>query len=51
MEITPLVDVQSSVNTRGKLLLWVSIDIEALRNVGRLELEVMMPKGFHKTLT
>ena len=30
LEVTPLVDVQSSVNTRGKPLLWVFIDIQAL---------------------
>ena len=29
-EITPLVDVQPSLNTRGKLLLWVFIDIQQL---------------------
>ena len=28
--ITPLVDVQPSVNTQGKLLLWVFIDIQQL---------------------
>ena len=29
-EITLLVDIQPSVNTQGKLLLWVLIDIQAL---------------------
>ena len=39
-EIIPLVDVQPSVNTRGKLLLWVFIDVQSFKNVGGLKLQV-----------
>ena len=49
VEITALVEVQPSINTQRKLLLWVLIDIQALWNIGGLELQVKMSNSFHKT--